>query len=62
MSRKKHEFDHLLMIVIIGDSAVGKSSLLKKFSEPDANLKATNSVHIATVGVDFVVNLIQVMN
>ena len=38
MSRKKHEFDHLFMIVIIGDSAVGKSSLLKKFAEPDANL------------------------
>ena len=62
MSRKKHEFDHLFMIVIIGDSAVGKSSLLKKFAEPDANLQATNSVHIATVGVDFVVNIIQVMN
>ena len=62
MSRKKHEFDHLFMIVIIGDSAVGKSSLLKKFAEPDANLKATNSVHIATVGVDFVVSIIQVMN
>ena len=62
MSRKKHECDHLFMIVIIGDSAVGKSSLLKKFSEPEANLQATNQVHIATVGVDFVVNIIQVMN
>ena len=55
MQKKKQEFDHLFMIVIIGDSAVGKSSLLKKFSEPDANLSATSQSHIATVGVDFVV-------
>lgn len=55
MSKKKQEFDHLFMIVIIGDSAVGKSCLLKKFSEPDTNLSAANQSHIATVGVDFVV-------
>ena len=55
MQKRKQEFDHLLMIVIIGDSAVGKSSLLKKFSEPDANLAAASQSHIATVGVDFVV-------
>ena len=39
MSKKnKQEFDHLFMIVIIGDSAVGKSCLLKKFAEPDSNI------------------------
>ena len=36
----KTEFDHLFMIVIIGDSAVGKSCLLKKFAEPDINLSS----------------------
>ena len=62
MSKKKQEFDHLFMIVIIGDSAVGKSCLLKKFSEPDTNLSSLQQSHIATVGVDFVVKLLYVQN
>merc|ERR1712048_879836 len=48
---------HLFSIVLIGDSSVGKSCLLKKFAEPD---KPTPDQHTATVGVDFVVRTITV--
>jgi GTPase SAR1 family protein len=43
---------HLFSIVLIGDSSVGKSCLLKKFAEPERQLAKG---HTATVGVDFVV-------
>ena len=41
------------MIVMIGDSSVGKTSLLKKFSQDDFNLDP-ESPNVATVGVEFV--------
>ena len=58
MVEKKGEgHAHLFSIVLIGDSSVGKSCLLKKFAEPD---KVTPDQHTATVGVDFVVRTIMV--
>ncbi len=41
------------MIVMIGDSSVGKSCLLKRFIDKDFD--QSKDEHIATVGVDFVV-------
>ena len=50
------------MIVLIGDSAAGKSCLLKRFQEPNSNLFENEQAHGATVGVDFVVRPIQIGN
>ena len=47
------------MIVIIGDSSVGKSCLLKRFAEPKSNLFA--EAHVATIGVDFAVRIVDIM-
>ena len=48
------------MIVMIGDSSVGKSCLLRKFSE--ANFKVDIGKHVATIGVDFVARNIEVLD
>lgn len=45
MAGRAQPFDHLLKLIIIGDSAVGKTCLLLKFS--DENFQ--NS-HITTIG------------
>eukprot|EP00755_Sulcionema_specki_P005315 Sspe_Gene.32445::Locus_15904_Transcript_1_1_Confidence_1.000_Length_741::g.32445::m.32445/K07874/RAB1A; Ras-related protein Rab-1A len=42
------EYDILLKTVVVGDPAVGKSSLLYRFSDD-----AWNPTYIATIGVDF---------
>ena len=42
------EYDYLFKIVIIGNSAVGKSSLLLRFTDD-----SFNENHLATIGVDF---------
>jgi len=45
------EYDFLLKVVIVGDSGVGKSSLLKQFS----NREFTGE-YVSTIGVDFEIN------
>jgi GTPase SAR1 family protein len=47
------------MIVMIGDSSVGKSCMLKKFVEPDVQISIKDN-HIATVGVDFIVRTLKI--
>jgi Ras-related protein Rab-1A len=42
------EYDYLFKIVIIGNSAVGKSSLLMRFTDD-----SFSETHLATIGVDF---------
>jgi Ras-related protein Rab-1A len=59
MSKGKLDYNHLFMIVMIGDSSVGKSCLLKKFVEPESQM-SYNDNHMATVGVDFIVRTINV--
>ena len=44
--------------MIIGDSAAGKTTLLKRFADPKSGIFDPN--HEATVGVDFVVRSIMV--
>lgn len=42
------EYDYLFKIVIIGNSSVGKSSLLRRFSDDQFQ-----ESYLATIGVDF---------
>lgn len=45
---KSKEYDHLYKFVMVGDSAVGKSSLLLRFADDDFNEN-----YMITIGVDF---------
>mmetsp|Transcript_19805 Transcript_19805/g.58827 ORF Transcript_19805/g.58827 Transcript_19805/m.58827 type:complete len:214 (-) Transcript_19805:1210-1851(-) len=47
MARRK-DFDHLIKLLLIGDSGVGKSCLLLRFSED-----SFTSSFITTIGIDF---------
>eukprot|EP01071_Lankesteria_metandrocarpae_P010009 Lankesteria_metandrocarpae@DN5271_c0_g1_i1.p1 len=42
------QYDHLVKLLLLGDSAVGKSSLLLRFCEDKFR-----SAHVLTIGVDF---------
>lgn len=42
------DYDYLFKIVIIGNSSVGKSSLLRRFSDDQFQ-----ESYLATIGVDF---------
>lgn len=53
----RREYDHLFKLLIIGDSAVGKSSLLLRFA--DHNFSHN---YVTTVGVDFKVKSMMVDN
>ena len=46
--RAEEEYDYLFKIVLIGDSGVGKSNLLSRFTKNEFNLESK-----ATIGVEF---------
>ena len=52
MSSEDRKCDHDLMIVVTGDSGVGKSALLRKFGKPEQEWETMD--HQATIGVDYV--------
>lgn len=56
-SEVSKDYDVLHKIVLIGDSAVGKTSLLQRFAE-----QQFQDSHISTIGVDFKLRTIQVDN
>ena len=51
---REEEFDYLFKLLIIGDSSVGKSSLLLRFSDD-----VYRDSYISTIGVDFKVKTIE---
>lgn len=52
---KDTKCDYLFKFVILGDSAVGKTNLLLRFT--DAEYKPS---HIPTIGVDFKIKIMQI--
>jgi len=54
-SRVDEEYDYLFKIVLIGDSGVGKSNLLSRFTRNEFNLESKS-----TIGVEFATKSIQV--
>jgi len=51
------EYDYLLKIVMIGDSGVGKSCLLKRFATNEFN-----DSYMSTIGVDFEIQTLYIDN
>jgi len=54
---KDDEYDYLFKVVLIGDSGVGKSNLLSRFTRNEFNLESKS-----TIGVEFATRSIQVDN
>lgn len=54
-SYNTHEYDYLFKLLIIGDSGVGKSSLMNRFSD-----NVFSESYINTIGVDFKIRTIEV--
>lgn len=52
---KEDEYDFLFKVVLIGDSGVGKSNLLSRFTRNEFNLESKS-----TIGVEFATRSIQV--
>eukprot|EP00429_Kryptoperidinium_foliaceum_P087303 CAMPEP_0176186688 /NCGR_PEP_ID=MMETSP0121_2-20121125/1999_1 /TAXON_ID=160619 /ORGANISM="Kryptoperidinium foliaceum, Strain CCMP 1326" /LENGTH=214 /DNA_ID=CAMNT_0017525181 /DNA_START=42 /DNA_END=690 /DNA_ORIENTATION=- len=57
MTAKDDEYDYLFKVVLIGDSGVGKSNLLSRFTRNEFNLDSKS-----TIGVEFATKSIQVDN
>ncbi|XP_074599204.1 RAS oncogene family member Rab11 [Brevipalpus obovatus] len=57
MTGKDDEYDYLFKVVLIGDSGVGKSNLLSRFTRNEFNLESKS-----TIGVEFATRSIQVDN
>ena len=55
MTSKEEEYDFLFKVVLIGDSGVGKSNLLSRFTRNEFNLESKS-----TIGVEFATRSIKV--
>ena len=55
MGTRDDEYDYLFKVVLIGDSGVGKSNLLSRFTRNEFNLESKS-----TIGVEFATRSIQV--
>ena len=53
-TRADEEYDYLFKVVLIGDSGVGKSNLLSRFTRNAFNLESKS-----TIGVEFATKSIQ---
>lgn len=56
MSCLSCSYDYLFKVVLIGDSGVGKSNLLSRFTRNEFNLESKS-----TIGVEFATRSIQVI-
>ena len=57
MAMKKPQYDYLLKLIVIGDSSVGKTCLLLRFSDDQFPHS-----HMPTIGIDFRIKNINVAN
>ncbi|KAF3839532.1 RAB11a, member RAS oncogene family, like [Gymnodraco acuticeps] len=55
MTNREDEYDYLFKVVLIGDSGVGKSNLLSRFTRNEFSLESKS-----TIGVEFATRSIQV--
>lgn len=55
--RDVDQYDYLFKVVLIGDSGVGKSNLLSRFSKNEFNLESK-----ATIGVEFATKNVELEN
>ena len=55
MGSRDDEYDYLFKVVLIGDSGVGKSNLLSRFTRNEFNLESKS-----TIGVEFATRSIEV--
>ncbi|KAI6179800.1 hypothetical protein M3Y98_00650000 [Aphelenchoides besseyi] len=55
MNVEDNDYDHLVKIVLIGDSGVGKSNLLSRFTRNEFNIDQKS-----TIGVEFATRSVQV--
>ncbi|RXG54364.1 Ras-related protein Rab-11A [Armadillidium vulgare] len=55
MGNRDDEYDYLFKVVLIGDSGVGKSNLLSRFTRNEFNLESKS-----TIGVEFATRSIEV--
>ena len=53
--RVDNEYDYLFKVVLIGDSGVGKSNLLSRFTKNEFSLESKS-----TIGVEFATRSLQV--
>ena len=56
MGSRDDEYDYLFKVVLIGDSGVGKSNLLSRFTRNEFNLESKS-----TIGVEFATRSIEVI-
>ena len=54
---KKPQYDYLLKLIVIGDSSVGKTCLLLRFSDD-----SFPTTHMPTIGIDFRIKVMNVNN
>ena len=54
-ARPRRSYDYLFKVVLIGDSGVGKSNLLSRFTRNECALESKS-----TIGVEFATRSIQV--
>ena len=52
---KRRPYDHLMKVIIIGDSAVGKTCLLLRYTEDEFS-----TLHMPTIGIDLKVKVVDV--
>ncbi|KAM0064077.1 putative small GTPase, P-loop containing nucleoside triphosphate hydrolase [Helianthus debilis subsp. tardiflorus] len=55
--RPDDEYDYLFKVVLIGDSGVGKSNLLSRFTRNEFSLESKS-----TIGVEFATRTLQVLS
>jgi GTPase SAR1 family protein len=54
-SKRRTTFDKLIKLVLIGDSSVGKTCLLLRFSD-----NKFPQDHMPTIGIDFKIKMLQI--